>query len=93
MTQFLRYLHSLFGSDFIESDKVSNADVKLAFELIDFRARNEMITIISSNYDIEEIIDIDEPLGGRIFQMSDDFCINIPPDRNKNYRLRKKVIL
>lgn len=87
------YIDDLFKCGNNESDKVSNADVKLAFELIDFRARNEMITIISSNYDIEEIIDTDEPLGGRIFQMSDDFCINIPPDRNKNYRLRKKVIL
>jgi len=83
------YIDDLFRCRQNRIEEVSDADVKLAFEIIDFRARNGMLTIISSNIDIEQIIDIDEALGGRIFQMSGDFCMNIPNDRNKNYRLRK----
>lgn len=84
------YIDDLFMQKDGSCEKVTDADVKLAFELVDYRARNKLITVISTNFLISKIIDINEPLGGRIFDMSRGFCIDIPYDRNKNYRLRKE---
>lgn len=84
------YIDDLFMQKDRICEKVTDADVKLAFELIDYRARNKLITIISTNFLIGKIIDISEPLGSRIFDMAREFCIDIPYDKKKNYRLRKE---
>lgn len=84
------YIDDLFMQKDGNCEKVTDADVKLAFELVDYRARNKLITVISTNFLIDKIIDISEPLGGRIFDMSRGFCIDIPYDKKKNYRLRKE---
>lgn len=84
------YIDDLFMQKDRGCEKVTDADVKLAFELIDYRARNKLITVISTNFLINEIIDISEPLGSRIFDIARGFCIDIPYDKNKNYRLRKE---
>lgn len=67
---------------------VSDADKKLAFELIDYRCRNKMKTLISTELDEKGLIRTDEALAGRIFRMSKGFRLVIPKDRDKNYRLR-----
>lgn len=67
---------------------VTDADVKLAFELIDYRARNHLCTIISSELTDKELIAVDEALAGRIRKMSKGYWMVIPKDRRKNYRLR-----
>ncbi len=67
---------------------VTDADVKLAFELIDYRARNHLCTIISSELTNKELIAVDEALAGRIRKMSKGYWMVIPKDRRKNYRLR-----
>ena len=69
------YIDDLFKCKQNGTDEITNADIKLAFELTDYRARNGMITIISSNSNIEEIINADEALGSRIFDMSGEYCM------------------
>ena len=66
----------------------TDADKKLAFELIDYRCRNKLRTLISTELTEEEMIGTDEALAGRIFRMSKGFRLMIPKDRRKNYRLR-----
>ena len=66
----------------------TDADKKLAFELIDYRCRNKLRTLISTELTEEELIGTDEALAGRIFRMSKGFRLMIPKDRRKNYRLR-----
>lgn len=80
----------LYIDDLFKQDDIKDADIKLAFELIDYRARNNLTTIISSERTLNELIDVDEALAGRIIQMSADFQLVIPKDRSKNYRLRKE---
>lgn len=68
------------------------ADVNAAFEIINYRYCNpELLTIISTERSADELIDIDEATGGRIFERSK--AINIAKDRNKNYRLKGTVTL
>lgn len=65
----------------------SDADVRLVFELLNYRANNPNPTIISSEYNIEQIITIDEAIGGRIRRAAGEFVLTIDRDRSKNYRL------
>ena len=70
----------------------SGADVKIAFEILNYRAINpELLTIISTEFTTDGIIDIDEATGGRIFEKAVTF--NISKDRSKNYRLKGVVEL
>ncbi len=80
----------LYIDDLFKQKDVKDADIKLAFELIDYRSRQMLKTIISTELDENALIDCDEALAGRILQMSRGFRIIIPQDRKKNYRLRKE---
>lgn len=68
--------------------KPTGADVSLAFEILNYRYNNPaLLTIISSESTVDDILEIDEALGGRILERSVQF--SLAPDSNKNYRLRK----
>ena len=67
------------------------ADVKLAFEIINYRYNNPaLITIISSERTLHELNDIDEAIAGRIAERSKPggYCVNLKPDKNKNWRMQ-----
>ncbi|MCM1530512.1 MAG: ATP-binding protein [Alistipes sp.] len=80
----------LYIDDLFKQKDVKDADIKLAFELIDYRSRQCLKMIISTELDENALIDCDEGLAGRIFQMSKGFRTVIAYDRNRNYRLRKE---
>jgi DNA replication protein DnaC len=46
-----------------------------------------MATIISSERSMEDLLQIDEAVGSRIYQRSKDFLLSIQGE-NKNWRLR-----
>lgn len=91
------YVDDLFKTGKTEGDrpqKPTAADVNIAFELLNYRSNNpDLITIISSECTIMDILDIDEATGGRIVEKSGAYAININPDRAKNYRLKDMVVL
>lgn len=65
----------------------TSADIHTAFEILNFRYNNPgLLTIISSECTVAEIIDIDEATGGRIFERAAAFSLK--PDKKKNYRLK-----
>ena len=87
------YIDDLFKTGKTENNKVmlpTVADINLAFEIINHRYNDpNLITIISSELMIQQIIDIDEATGGRIAEKSmPNYCISIKSDRAKNYRIR-----
>ena len=72
----------------------SEADVRIAFELLNYRSNDkQLLTIISSELSLDEIADIDEATAGRIAQHAAGHCLTVAPDRGKNYRLRGVVSL
>lgn len=67
------------------------ADVNLAFEIINYRYNQpELITIISSERTLIELMEIDEAIAGRIAERTKahGFCINLKQDAQKNWRMR-----
>ena len=73
----------------------SNAtDVKYAFQLINERYNKRLVTIISSEYLIDDIREyVDEAVAGRINERCKEFCLQIRKDKNKNYRFKQGVVL
>ena len=72
--------------------KPTGADVNVAFEIINYRSMDpNLLTIISSECTEDDLLDIDEALGGRIIEKAK--TISIAKDRARNYRLRKSVTL
>lgn len=74
------YIDDLFKSTPTE------ADIRIAFQLLDYRNRNHSCTIISSERMTDEIYKINPAIGGRIIENS--MKINIPKDKRKDYRLK-----
>lgn len=67
----------------------TEADINLAFEILNSRAMQRKPTIISSESTIFDLMEIDEAIGGRIKQRCGLYCINIGAEKTKNYRLEK----
>lgn len=77
----------LYIDDFFKGN-ITAADINLAFELLNSRYNSRSkITIISTERTVEDLIEIDEALGSRIYERSKGFYIQTPP--HTNWRLRK----
>lgn len=75
-----------------DMQRPTGADVNVAFEIINYRCNNpELLTIISSECTEDDLLDIDEAVGGRIIEKARAF--SIARDRKRNYRLKKAVTL
>jgi len=87
------YVDDLFKPDRDAANakqRPTGADIRLAFEILNYRYNNPaLLTIISSEFSTDELLEIDQALGSRIFEMSEP--INIAEDVSRNYRLRKSV--
>lgn len=88
----LKRVTVLYIDDFFKTvgeQKISGPEAMKAFELLNYRYNNrDLITIISSEKSIEEIIDIDQAVGSRIMEQSRDYCFNVSEETGRNYRLR-----
>lgn len=89
----LKRVKVLYIDDFFKTEKgkaPTAGDVNIAFELLNFRYVNkDMITIVSSERDISEILKIDEAVGSRIYERAKEYCLIIEADPDKNFRIRR----
>lgn len=80
----------LYIDDFLKTrngEQPTNADINLAFEILNSRLISNKTTIISSERTLYEIMDYDEATMSRIFQKANKYNISVSKDRTKNYRL------
>lgn len=69
-----------------EPQKPTSADINIAFEIVNYRYNNPgKITIFSTELTTDELMDIDEAVGSRIYERSK--AITIGRDRDRNYRI------
>lgn len=79
------YIDDLFKTK--EGVDVTGADVRFAFEILNWRYNQKLKTIISTEKTIMEIEEIDTALAGRINEMARDYVLNIGKDSSRNFRL------
>ena len=88
----LKSVKILYIDDFLKvqrGQQPTPADINLAFEILNYRYVNKIRTILSSERTVDDILSLDDALGGRIYEMSKGYQMNIARDKNKNFRLRK----
>ena len=87
----------LYIDDFFKSDNntpPSNADIKLANEILNYRYNKARMehrcckTIISSERTLQQLINYDEAIAGRIVELSDGY-LKVLKENTINYRLNK----
>ena len=85
----LKEVSVLYIDDFFkvkQGGEIRDADINLAFEILNYRYNDtKKRTIISSELPLNEILNLDEALGGRIYERCKGFNLQAPPD---NWRLR-----
>lgn len=78
----------LYIDDFLKGG-TTDADIKIAFELLNARYNTkELRTIISSELPLEEIMQIDEAMGGRIYERARGFTVEAP---GENWRTERNT--
>ena len=81
----------LYIDDFLKTERgkaPTASDIMTAFEILNYRYNNGLITVISSEKNINDILDYDGALGSRIYEMSKEHINIIREDEERNYRLR-----
>ncbi len=67
---------------------LSDADLRLAFELLDHRYNNALPTILSTERSFPQLVALDEAIAGRIRERCGPWIVSIAPGAEKNYRFR-----
>lgn len=88
----LKTIPCLYIDDLFKTEKgkmPTTADINLAFEILNYRyIQKELITLISCERIIDELLEIDEAVGSRIYERTKGYCLQIPKDPGKNMRIR-----
>jgi len=83
------YIDDLFKA--MRSDdrsKPTDADIKLAFQVINHRYNDRNLrTIVSSEWMLDELMTFDEGIGSRIYERSKGCCVQTKRDAARNYRI------
>jgi len=83
------YIDDLFKTE--KGKSPTTADINIAFEILNTRYQNRnLITIISCEKIIKELLVIDEAIGSRIFEMAGDYCVQINNNDRMNMRMRER---
>lgn len=70
------------------SPSVTEADLKLAFDLFNRRYNRQLPTVISCEWSLEDLLQLDEAVGSRIYEMTRGYRLMIGHDKKKNWRMR-----
>ena len=89
----LKTVDVLYIDDFFKTERgkaPTTADINLAFEILNYRYnRQELLTVISTERLLFELLDFDEAVGSRIYHRTAGYRIEIQPSAERNYRLRE----
>lgn len=89
---FLKEVKVLYIDDLFKTERgksPTQSDIQITFEIINTRYNNKnTITLFSCEKLIQDLLEIDEAIGSRIYQMAKHYTIEIREDKRKNIRLR-----
>ena len=74
--------------DDLYKGKINESDVNIMFEIINYRYLNNKPMIISSEYTMDRILNVDEAIGSRIYEMCKNYIVQIENNVSNNYRLK-----
>lgn len=69
-----------------EKKAPTGADIRIAFEILNYRYINRLPTILSSEWHLAELADMDDATASRIAERCGEYAIAIGRDRGRNHR-------
>ncbi|MBO5008357.1 MAG: ATP-binding protein [Clostridia bacterium] len=90
LTEPLKTVDVLYIDDFFKTpgSVPTAADINIAYEILNYRYNADLITIITSEKNLDEIMRIDIATGSRIFERSKGTSFIISEDKDKNWRIK-----
>lgn len=67
--------------------KITEADINIVFEILNHRYLNFLPLIVSTECTVDKLLEIDEAIGSRIYEMSKDYLVEIRRSSGNNYRM------
>ena len=89
------YIDDLFKpvpDDYGGKKPPNGADIRLAFEILNYRYINRMPTILSSEWHLSELADIDEAVASRIAERCGPYSIDIGRSKARNHRFANAAV-
>jgi len=71
----------------------TGADMRLAFEILNYRYINHLVTIISTEWYLDELLDFDEATASRIYERSAGYQLTVARDKARNYRIATTTMI
>lgn len=71
-----------------ESSDPSTADIRMAYEIINYRYINKLPMIVSSEKYMNELLEYDEATISRLYQKAKGYTVNVARQPGRNYRMR-----
>ena len=68
--------------------KINESDINIIFEIINYRYLNFLPIIVSCEFNIDRLLNFDEGVASRIYEMCKDYVVEIEKDMHNNYRLK-----
>lgn len=68
-------------------------DMRLAFEILNYRYINRLVTIISTEWYLDELLDFDEATASRIAERSAGYKLMISRDKARNWRISSTTMI
>jgi len=88
-TKEVLYIDDLFKTE--RGSSPSATDITIAFEILNARYQDkDLITIISSEKVIKELMVIDEAIASRIFEKTKGYCTQLNQNQHMNIRMRER---
>lgn len=68
--------------------KVTDSDINIMFEIINYRYLNFLPIIVSSEFTVENLLAFDQGVGSRIYEMCKNYIVEIEKNVTNNYRFQ-----
>jgi len=84
----IKQVEVLFIDDLFKGRRqITDFQIEQMFEIINYRYLNHLPIMISSEKDIDQLCEIDEAIGSRIYEMTKNFTVVLKGDKRLNYRI------
>ena len=84
------YIDDLLKQKYVDNPAFTEADIKIAFTILNARYLLNRPTIISTEWDLlDQLLPADEGVFSRVYERCKGFTLNIDRSPENNYRLRR----
>lgn len=83
------YIDDLYKQTYHGTPILTEADVKMAFVILNARYLQDKPTIISSEWSLSSLMEADEGVFSRVYERCQDYTVIVPRDSSYNYRLMR----